>query len=246
MKLLLLLLFATLIPQNSDFLNEQLKYSRVRTAKAQKDSIVKNVFRLKDIDYPSNNIFIRIFKSEAILEIWAYSKGETHFKLVTTYDICSLSGILGPKRKRGDLQIPEGIYYISHFNPFSNFYLSLKINYPNQSDRILGYKQDLGGDIFIHGDCVTIGCIPINDEYIKELYWITVQAKSKGQNRIPVHIFPAKLEESKMIILKNRYNSGLINFWNNLKSIYDYFEDYKTIPDIKVDEKGKYIIDNDG
>ena len=110
------------------------------------------MFESKGIEYPSNNIFIRIFKSEALLEIWSFDSSLNKYKIINTYDICALSGKLGPKRKRGDLQIPEGFYYISHFNPVSNFYLSLKVNYPNKSDRILGYRQDLGGDIFIHGD----------------------------------------------------------------------------------------------
>jgi len=246
MKLLLLILIVILIPQNADFLNDQLRYSRVRTAKAQKDSIVKHKFQSKGIEYPSNSLFIRIFKSEAIVEIWANDNSINKYKLITTYDICSLSGTLGPKRKRGDLQIPEGIYYISHFNPSSNFYLSLKVNYPNQSDRILGYKQDLGGDIFIHGDCVTIGCVPITDEYIKELYWMAVLAKANGQNKIPVHIYPAKLESSKMNALKYKYSSDLYGFWENLKSVYDYFEKHRDISDIKVNDQGKYIIENGG
>jgi len=246
MKLFLTLLITILFSQNNEFLNDQLRYSRVRTAKAQKDSIVKHKFQSKGIEYPSNALLIRIFKSEALVEIWAIDKNIKKYILINTYDICSLSGILGPKRRRGDLQIPEGIYYISHFNPISNFYLSLKINYPNQSDRMLGYKQDLGGDIFIHGDCVTIGCVPITDEYIKELYWMTVLAKSNGQNKIPVHIYPAKLESSKMNALKLKYSNDLFGFWKNLKSVYDYFEKHKEIPVIRVSDQGKYIIENDG
>ena len=248
MKILLFLLLSTVVQQNSNFLQDQLKYSRVRTAKAQKDSIVKKMFESKAIEYPSNNIFIRIFKSEALLEVWAIDNSTNKYKIVKTYDVCSLSGKLGPKRKRGDLQIPEGFYYISHFNPASNFYLSLKVNYPNKSDRILGYKQDLGGDIFIHGNCVTIGCVPITDTYIKEVYWIASQAKDTGQNKIPVHIYPAKLENSKMNTLTNAYKNdkALLDFWKNLKTVYDYFEEYKVIPEIEVDKSGKYIIDNAG
>ena len=248
MKIILFLLLSTVVQQNSNFLQDQLKYSRVRTAKAQKDSIVKKMFESKAIEYPSNNIFIRIFKSEALLEVWAIDNSTNKYKIVKTYDVCSLSGKLGPKRKRGDLQIPEGFYYISHFNPASNFYLSLKVNYPNKSDRILGYKQDLGGDIFIHGNCVTIGCVPITDEFIKEIYWMAVQAKANGQNKIPVHIYPAKLENSKMNTLTNAYKNdkALLDFWKNLKTVYDYSEKYKVIPEINVDDKGKYIIDNAG
>lgn len=106
------------------------------------------------------------------------------FRLIKDYQICSLSGELGPKRQQGDLQVPEGFYWIDRFNPASNFYLSLGINYPNQFDRILGKSGELGGDIFIHGGCVTIGCIPITDDKIKELYLIAVEAKSNGQDGV--------------------------------------------------------------
>jgi murein L,D-transpeptidase YafK len=248
MKLLLLLFLVTLLPQNTNFLKSQLKYSRVRTAKAKKDSIVKGLFESKGIEYPSNKIFIRIFKSEALLEIWAMDSKINKYIKIKSYDICALSGRLGPKRRQGDLQIPEGFYYVSHFNPASNFYLSLKVNYPNKSDRILGYKQSLGGDIFIHGNCVTIGCVPITDTYIKEVYWMAVQAKASGQNKIPVHIYPAKLDNIKFDKLKNnfKHDKTLLDFWTNLKNAYDYFEKYKLIPEIDIDNFGKYIIEEVG
>ena len=121
--------------------------------------------------------------------------------------------------------------------------MSLQINYPNSSDKILGYKANPGGDIFIHGNCVTIGCVPITDDKIKELYVLAVEAKSSGQSKIPVHIFPAKLGTSNFDILKTEFsgNDKLIKFWQNLKSGYDYFEKNKQLPDITVDNNGKYL-----
>jgi len=248
MKTFFFLLIIFLVPQRDNFIHSQLKNARVRTAKAQKDSIVKQLFESGGLEYPPKNIFFRVFKSEALLELWAFNDNENKYNHIKTYDICALSGELGPKRRRGDLQIPEGFYHINHFNPASNFYLSLKLNYPNKSDKILGYRVDLGGDIFIHGDCVTIGCMPITDEFIKELYWIAVQAKEKGQNRIPVHIFPTKLNENNFGRLKLNYEhkSDLLEFWKNLKIGYDYFEKYKVLPKINVDSSGKYIFKSSG
>ncbi len=248
MKIFLYLILILSLPQNNNFLNNQLKYARVRTAKAQKNSIVKDLFLKKNLEYPSNNIFIRVFKSESILELWAYDKKPNNFIKVKTYTICALSGKVGPKKRRGDLQIPEGFYHISQFNPVSNFYLSLKINYPNDSDKILGFKTDLGGDIFIHGDCVTIGCMPITNDFIKELYWIVVQARSNGQEEIPVHIFPARLNEIEFNQIKKEHEgeTELIKFWNNLKEGYDYFEKYNELPKIDIQESGKYIFLDNG
>ncbi|MBC7451384.1 MAG: hypothetical protein H7259_07840, partial [Cytophagales bacterium] len=65
---------------------------------------------------------------------WAKGKTSTQFTLTKTYSICSASGTSGPKRKQGDNQVPEGVYYIDRFNPASNFHLSLGLNYPNTSD----------------------------------------------------------------------------------------------------------------
>ncbi len=90
----------------------------------------------------------------------------------------------------GDYQVPEGFYYINEFNPRSLYHLSLGLNYPNASDRMLCDMSQPGGDIYIHGSCVTTGCIPITDGQIEELYVLAAHAKDMGQDFIPVHIFP--------------------------------------------------------
>ena len=57
------------------------------------------------------------------------------------------------------------------------------INYPNESDKILGEKGNLGGDIFIHGSNVTVGCMPMTDEVIREIYILNIEAKNAGQTQ---------------------------------------------------------------
>ena len=214
----------------------------MRTAIKEKDAPLRKLFANQGLAYPPQNLFIRVFKKEKSVEVWTFSASDTIFKKVRDYPICRTSGNLGPKRREGDLQIPEGFYHIDRFNPNSNFYLSLGINYPNRSDKILGKKGDLGGDIFLHGGCVTIGCIPITDKYIKEVYWLAVQAKSKGQSKIPVHIFPAKLDNHMMTQLKETFsdNKMLIKFWENLKIGYEWFEKSRKLPAISVDRYGVY------
>ena len=153
--------------------------------------------------------------------MWIKEKGKEEFTLLHTYAFCSTSGTLGPKRKEGDLQIPEGIYHINHFNPVSNFYLSLGVNYPNASDNILSDKQHPGGSIYIHGNCVTIGCIPITDEKIKELYVLAVEAKNNGQENIPIHIFPDRLDMGVPEKLAQDYavDEKVSSCWKNLQDI---------------------------
>jgi len=229
------------ISYTSDFKQQQLQYPRVREAYKEKENLLKKFFDSQDIEYPPERIFIRAFKKEQFLELWAWSSGDSVYKLIKSFSICALSGQLGPKRKEGDRQIPEGLYHINHFNPYSNYFLSLKINYPNKSDLILGDKKEPGGLIFIHGNCVTIGCIPIRDNYIKELYIATVEAKNNGQEKIPVHIFPCRLSDSNLVKIKSYYNFVKIHkFWDNLKPFYDYFERHHRLPGFTVDGKGRY------
>jgi hypothetical protein len=94
---------------------------------------------------------------------------------IAQYPALAASGQLGPKRRAGDLQVPEGIYRIESLNPNSQFYLSLRLNYPNEDDRRwarIDNRQKLGGDIMIHGNSVSIGCVAIGDEAMAELFFL--------------------------------------------------------------------------
>jgi murein L,D-transpeptidase YafK len=177
---------------------------------------------------------------ERELVVFVKRKGTFVYDSLITYKFCSFSGQLGPKRQAGDMQIPEGFYYISYLNPYSNFYLSMKISYPNKSDKILGNKEHLGGDIFIHGNCVTIGCIPITDEKIKELYLLALYAKRNKQT-IPVYLFPTRLSDENFNKLKDKYDKNLVDFWRNLKQGYDIFVASHRNLKYTIDSKGHYV-----
>jgi len=212
---LIFFIFATYTLMAQNFVDEQLKYKRVRTAKAEKDQLLKNEFQKCELSYPPKNIFIKIFKDEEVLELYVKESGS--YQLFKTYPFCYASGTLGPKRKEGDLQVPEGFYYIDRFNPFSNYYLSLGINYPNRQDKKLSDPQRPGGDIFIHGNCVSIGCVAITDDLIKEVYWLATQAKSAGQQKIPVHIFPFELNNTFKMDKYGKQFPQHRQFWEELK-----------------------------
>jgi len=226
---------------SQNFLIEQKKNARVKTAYSEKENIVKGYFTSNKIEYNNFDLYIRIFKQEKVVEVWVKNKNSNSYTNIVNYDICSTSGAVGPKRRQGDGQTPEGFYVVNRFNPYSNFYLSLGINFPNKADNIITNGYNAGGDIFIHGNCVTIGCIPITDDKIKELYIIAIEAKQHGQSNIPVHIFPCKMSEDKMLELKN-LNPENYSFWQSIKPSYDYFEKNKSIPIISVDKKGNYVI----
>ena len=223
------------MPDN--FKNQQQQFPRVKTAYKEKESTVKELFASKGLQLGSE-IFIRAFKKEAQLEVWAKAASEGGFKLIKTYAICSSSGEMGPKRSQGDGQVPEGFYEIDRFNPSSNFYLSLGLNYPNKSDKILG-KGNLGGDIFIHGSCVTIGCMPLTDDKIMEVYLMAIEARSGGQQKIQVHVFPCRMNASGIKTLEG-IDPNLSSFWKNIQQGYAFFEEKKALPTVSVLLSGEY------
>lgn len=238
------ILFWILMPvlQQPSFKETQLKHSRVKTAYDEKETVVKQYFSEKELSFGEFQLFLRGFKKEQVLEVWVKERGKEEFVLLHTYDFCTTSGTLGPKRKEGDLQIPEGVYHINHFNPQSNFYLSLGLNYPNASDKILSHATKPGGSIYIHGNCVTIGCIPITDDRIKELYVLAVEARNNGQEKIPVHVFPDRLDHGAVekLIAEHSPNEKIQRFWKNLEPIYQNFESTKKLRTVKVNTKGEY------
>jgi murein L,D-transpeptidase YafK len=118
----------------------------VRTAFTEKEQKLVENLRKNGLTTDNVHILIVAYKAEKQLEIYAKKKTETVYKLIATYNICASSGELGPKRKMGDEQVPEGFYRIDRFNPSSNFYLSLGINYSNQSDRKLKVSIDNSGN----------------------------------------------------------------------------------------------------
>jgi murein L,D-transpeptidase YafK len=155
------------------------------------------------------------------------------------------SGSMGPKRLQGDFQVPEGFYYINEFNPYSNYHLSLGLNYPNASDRILSDSLRPGNGIYIHGSCVSVGCIPVTDSDIEEIYILASFAKAAGQEFIPVHIFPVRYNRKQSMEYFNnnvRNNPALQQFGMQLKKAYDEFESTKEVPLILIDPKGDYVI----
>lgn len=242
MKMIFIVFFVLIAMQQTTFKETQRKNSRVKAAYEEKESVVKKLFSDKKLSFDKFQLFLRAFKKEEKLEVWVKENGKTEFSLLHTYDFCTSSGTLGPKRKEGDMQIPEGVYHINHFNPQSNFYLSLGLNYPNASDKILSDKTSPGGAIYIHGNCVTIGCIPITDDKIKELYVLAVEARNNGQEKIPVHVFPSKLNEGVVDKLVSEYgvNEKIKGLWKNLEPIYQDFESTKKLKPVKVNSKGGY------
>lgn len=215
---------------------------RALSARLEKRFEVKRLFRERGLEFPAAETFFRIFKRERVLEVWVRPQGKDQFALLKEYPICALAGQLGPKRTQGDGQTPEGFYSIDSFNPTSGYYLSLHINYPNRADQLSNQGRALGGAIFIHGGCQTEGCLAVTDEAIKELWVLASESRAAGQTQIPVHIFPARLTDAELKRLTQAFDKKpeLKQFWASLKPSYDYFERTRLLPQISIDERGKY------
>ncbi|KXK39233.1 MAG: ErfK/YbiS/YcfS/YnhG family protein [Bacteroidetes bacterium OLB9] len=136
---------------------------------------------------PDQMILVAI-KDTLKMEVWF--KYNDRFMMVKTYPILAYSGKLGPKLLEGDKQIPEGIYRLEYLNPNSKFYLSAKINYPNDFDQFYATQEARlhpGSDIFIHGKEQSTGCIAIGDSAMEEVFYMIYVL---GMNKVKVIITP--------------------------------------------------------
>jgi len=148
------------------------------------------------MSYPPKEIALLAFKKERHLELWAKNENKT-WRFIHTYPLTAFSGRLGPKLKESDGQIPEGIYRLTTFNPFSSMHLSMMINYPNNFDRLQASKDGrrrLGNNIFLHGKSLSVGCLAVGDRAIDQLFLL---ARRVGLSHIKVIIAPNDLRKEK-------------------------------------------------
>lgn len=158
---------------------------------------IKAYFVNAGVAYPPQSLAFVVFKEEMALELWA-EKDDGSWVYLHTYDFLG-SGGLGPKRRNGDLQVPEGIYRVVELNPASRFHLSMKLNYPNDFDQKkarVEKRSNLGGDIYIHGNIKSRGCLAVGDRAIEELFLV---AAKTGTNNIKVIIAPKDIRDSTIM-----------------------------------------------
>lgn len=105
----------------------------------------------------------------------------------------------GQKERAGDFRTPEGSYRLEARNPRSDFFMSIKVSYPNPDDQRRAHARhwDTGGSIMIHGlpnhlrhdpdyylsHDWTDGCIAVSDSDMTEI-WLLVP------DDVPIDILP--------------------------------------------------------
>lgn len=159
-----------------------------------------------------SKLTIVVFKRERSVEVfaenWAHSR---------IYKMQGFSGALGPKLMEGDGQIPEGVYGIEYMNPNSMFHLSLKVDYPNVFDHskaVLEGRDNLGGDIMIHGGSASAGCIPVGDDGIEEIFYFVGKI---GCEQVKVVISPYDMRRGRIAELEK----SDISWYRELCAIID-------------------------
>jgi hypothetical protein len=162
---------------------------RERIASALADSV-----KGAGVSWPPAEIDLRAFKHEQELEVWI-GDGEAPLVSFETIAICGTSGTVGPKCEEGDQQIPEGLNVVAKLNSNSAGWLSLKLDYPNAADLARGARKAAaeqriflpGGDIAVHGSCISVGCIAIDDDPIERVLARTLSAAA-GPARARAHL----------------------------------------------------------
>ncbi len=208
---------------------ERLKNVRERVKPLLKTELEKNGMRL------GAQVYLRAFKDSRELELWV--KVGASWEKFRTYPIAGASGILGPKLREGDGQVPEGFYTFGSgaMNPASSFHLSFNIGYPNAFDR---HHQRTGGDIMVHGSCVSVGCLAMTDPVIEEIYLMVEAAQNAGQGQVPVHIFPFAMTAERLALAPT---AEVADFWRSLMPAYEWFETKRQPPQVRVRD-GKYEV----
>ena len=154
-------------------------------------------FKASRTSYPPKRVIFVALKDQRVLDVYADDGARTNF--IRRYPILAASGVLGPKLREGDRQVPEGIYEIELLNPNSAYHVSLRVNYPNAFDRAQATKEgriNLGGDIMIHGQAASIGCLAMGDEAAEDLFTL---AADVGIRNIKVICSPVDFRRQKSL-----------------------------------------------
>lgn len=183
----------------------------------------------------TSSILARVFKEEGKLEIWK-QKANGRYDIVASYDICKMSGQLGPKFTEGDRQSPEGFYTVrpAQMNPNSKYHLAFNIGYPNAYDRANGRS---GSNLMVHGECSSSGCFSMNNAQMEQIYAFAREAFRGGQTEFQIQSFPFRMTAANMARYRNDPNYP---FWKMLKEGYDQFEITRVPVKVDVCEK-RYV-----
>jgi len=216
----------------------------VVSARARSGAKLARALEAAGVAHP-RGLLLRVFKEERVLEMWAAASPGGPFVHVGDHAVCASSGGPGPKARAGDGQVPEGLYRVTTLNPWSRFHLSLRLDYPNAADRARNPGvpvSALGGEIFIHGDCVTIGCVPLGDEGIEEVYLAALETRSRG-GEISVLVLPARPGGARWAALMKDASAVSGPLWRSLAGVSERLDESHRLPPVRAGSNGIYLLE---
>ncbi len=151
-------------------------------------SRLQPLFSERKIDYPPVKLIMVAVKGTGELQVYVADKNGP-FVFVRSYPIVAASGILGPKLRSGDCQVPEGVYRLTP-EPNTPYHLALRLNYPNEMDLARAKtdgRTNPGSDILVHGSDGSVGCLAMGDPTSEDLF---VLACDTADRDIPLIICP--------------------------------------------------------
>lgn len=203
-----------------NFINNTTHKQIILNLSEKNRSNLRLYFNKHNLDYPPKHISLICIKDQKIIQMW--SSTNENWIHVKNYKILGCSGNSGPKLLEGDLQVPEGIYYIEKLIPNGSNHLSLLLNYPNDFDRkmaILDKRSNIGGNIMIHGGEISYGCLAIGDAASEELYILANDTKIEN---IKIIIVPSDLRVNKLSVKSSNilWINELYNMLKENLSVY--------------------------
>lgn len=197
-----LLISVTLNPSRFLLTNWRSQYSADDRVRQFGPSVLERLQPLcaaTGLHYPPDQIAIVAFKDTKLIELYGFDDQDNSWRLITTYPILGSSGVLGPKIREGDRQVPEGIYRAQSLNPNSRFHLAIRVNYPNVFDQQMAVADGRtrpGGDIMIHGGSSSIGCLAVGDQAAEDLFILAALA---GIDHVQIIISPTDFRDSSTL-----------------------------------------------
>ncbi|MBS1991927.1 MAG: hypothetical protein JSS83_15500 [Cyanobacteria bacterium SZAS LIN-3] len=179
-----------------------------------RDRIVGRFSRVQAPYPPKRTTWVCLKDERQLLVFARNARGD--WKQIASYPLVSWSGVIGPKLKEGDLQMPEGFYKPTGLDAFTH--LSLWVNYPNASDRRnarLEHRTALGGSIQIHEGVYSTGCAVIDHDAMSELF---VLAHDVGCEKIDLIFAPCNLAAKTPLVDFSRQPKWLPHLYKDLKA----------------------------
>ncbi len=104
----------------------------------RKEDTLARQFKEKGLSWPARFVYIRSFKYDSQLEVWVKNSQQDKYKLFkSSIKYARWRVPSGPSAQAVIIRCRKGFTTLMNLTPRASTHLSLRLNYPNASDRIL-------------------------------------------------------------------------------------------------------------